>query len=115
MFLTSAGSSAWKLDGDTKLQTFVLEISLLDAAVWDEMACPTINSSVCLKHLKSLQRGIRRREREDCLFPDMDMADYGAPLTADQEQQLRRCARQATQLSVLVDAMEDFIWFKVRL
>lgn len=114
VYLSSSGSSAWKLDGDTKLETFALEILLLHVDIWQEIACPVIRSSVYLKHLKSLQRGIRRKELDGCLFPGLDLADYGAPLTADQEQQLRQCAQQATQLSVLVEALEDFIWFKVR-
>lgn len=96
-----------------KLATFVLETLLVDTAVWRSMSGATLASSVCLKHLKSLHRGIRRRESGGLPFPGLDLADYGQALDEGLEKELRRCARAAPDLAALVDSLEDFIWFKL--
>lgn len=109
-------SSAGLMDGEMKMNTFMLDILQLDSATWQSVSGPTLERTVCLKHLKSLHQGLqRRRDGGFVLFPDLDLEDYGTLLDAFDIPKIERQARDTPilDLRVLVGVLEDFIWFKL--
>lgn len=112
-FIASAGASTSKLDGNVTLTSFILDTLQVDPSSWQEVSCPTLTSSVCLHHLKSLYREMIRRESGGLLFPGLNLTEYGAELSDGDAEALRVCARDVVDLACLLDSLEDFIWLKL--
>lgn len=99
-FLTSAGGSA-SLDGEMKLETYLLHTLLLDPAKWAEMSCPTICSQVRLCHLKSLLDGIEERRSGGDPLKDIMPSRFRVPLTDKLSKQLRQAVDAVHSLEVV--------------
>jgi hypothetical protein len=106
-FIGSAGS-AGRLNGDTKLASFVLDTLLIDESRWAEMACPTVTNAVCLRHIKAVINGINERKNSGDVFHDLPSM-YREELSEAQLEALRKCAQSAGNLQMLVTALFDFI------
>jgi hypothetical protein len=96
------------MSGDTKLCAFILDILMIDSTKWTEVSCPTLNTSVCLKHLKSVMNGLYERQHGGNAFHDL-AEKFKKPLTSIQVDSLKRCGQRAKDLTILVNTLKDFL------
>lgn len=105
-FLTFFLSSTSRMNGDTKLSTFIVDAMLVAPEVWREVSCATIDREVLLKHLKSLLTGMD--ERQNGAFHSLD-DKYRKPLSAQGVEALKQFLKKAGDMSLLLETMKDLM------
>jgi hypothetical protein len=105
-FLSFFLSSTSRMNGDTKLCTFIVEAMLVGADVWKEISCASVDREVCLKHLKSLISGMD--ERQNGAFHKLN-DKYRAPLPKEHLEALKGFVKQAADVGLVVEVMRDMM------
>jgi hypothetical protein len=110
-FLANSSSQGTSLDGETKLETYLLNTLLLSPQRWAEMSCPTLSAQVRLCHLKALLDGLEERRFGGDPLRDLPARFRAAPLEPAHQAALRRAWDRATpeEGQELVDVMREFL------
>lgn len=103
----SSSTGRTQINGDTKLNAFIQEILMIDASKWGDISCATLNTSVQLRHLKSLMHGLQEKASGD-LFGTLDRK-FKKPLSPQDRETCLKCGRNAKDLNILVNTLKEFL------
>lgn len=108
-FIASSAGTGVQLSGDTKLSSFVLDVLMVNERKWMDAATTAINTSVHLKHLKSLSTGLHERRMGGNIFKDLS-EKFKKRLSDVHKNALLECLRAAgSETQLLANALRTFL------
>lgn len=108
-FIASSSGTGVQLSGDTKLSSFALEVLMVDEQKWLSVATTAMNTSVQLKHIRSLMTGLHERRMEGNVFKELS-EKFKKSLSPQHKKALQSCMKHAgSQGIILVAAMRAFL------
>lgn len=97
------------INGDVKFHLFLKDVMLIDDEKLDAIDCSTLQSSVCMKHLKSLMYGLVERQHDGNLFYRLQ-DKYKLQLKPSELELLDKfVATSSKDLLIVVKCLEDFL------